>query len=234
MIPSARAGMLLVSTIAALVALVAIAQGNHVPNEDFPEFSWPYTQAMDGDCQHDTIDPITTAFRGDSGGLSRTVWLVENHAGWTNLDGSPQNLRMRVSGPDYDCRSQGNQRANHGNFYPDRFHIRLWRIPASVSPDLTTVGDAHHEDVTFCGHAVDQNGSAVSGFDRGRDELSEAFFDAGHPVTHEVWGNTRTFQQCDGGYAGSNGIGDLIGMPHPPHDYRGRAVPDGPPAGSDP
>ena len=69
----------------------------------------------------------------------------------------------------------------------------------------TTIGDAHHEDLTYCGHAVDANGSTGSGFDQGRRELRIQMENGGHGWYSEFWGNTQNFQQCDGDYASSDG-----------------------------
>jgi hypothetical protein len=44
-----------------------------------------------------------------------------------------------------------------------------------------------------------------SGFDIGRQSLTGTFQNANHPVSTQYWGNTRSFQQCNGKYAASNG-----------------------------
>lgn len=72
----------------------------------------------------------------------------------------------------------------------------------------TTTGDAHHEDLVMfppCGHAVDESGPEGSGFDQARDELRARFTVAGHATSVVWWGNTQSFRQCDGDYAGSDG-----------------------------
>ncbi|MEJ7569171.1 MAG: hypothetical protein WKF41_13000 [Gaiellaceae bacterium] len=75
----------------------------------------------------------------------------------------------------------------------------------------TTIGDAHHEDLTYCGHAVDANGANGSGFDQGRQNLRINLENGGHSWRSEFWGNTQNFQQCDGDYASSDGY--TVGSP---------------------
>ncbi|MGH3031016.1 MAG: hypothetical protein ACRDNE_09685 [Gaiellaceae bacterium] len=77
----------------------------------------------------------------------------------------------------------------------------------------TTTGTPHHEDLTYCGHAVDKGGvnkggGLQSGFDQGRSRIYNALYGKpGHHFAGSVnWGNTQEFKQCDNDWAGSHGI----------------------------
>lgn len=207
----------LAGSLVAALALVGVADADHHPS-NFPEMSYPYTEDKDGNCVNDPIDPINFAFQGDQGGLPNSVDLLERHVGWMNNSGSHQNLRVNVDGPGYDCRDQGNQRADDCGIC-ERFHTRLWVIPSSLGTNYKrTVGDAHHEWVVYCGHAVDPVGYYYefgSGFDWARTGvLNPEFENAGHNTWYESWGNSRTFKQCNPWYAGSSGAGLWIGAAH--------------------
>jgi hypothetical protein len=147
------------------------------------------------------VDPINVVLT-DWGTWGRAVSQIESHAGWRATSGSTQSF------------------ADHGSCYPmhaqrasgegSRFHVRVRGQPPDPSLGWIAAAGAHHEDVvTFpvpCGHAVDSNGPGGSGFDQGRDELELAFAAAGgHLVERVWWGNTQSFRQCDGDYAGSDG-----------------------------
>jgi hypothetical protein len=192
--------------------LVALAFASS--STGFPDFSRPYTHdgsSCDGD--QDQVDPINFAFKGSHAGVNGSVNNIQWHAGWTDSGGSTQSLNVHISGNNYACHVMDTQRASAGTT-SSRFHIRLWRVPANTSPDLT-VGDAHHEDfVWYCGHAVDSNGSNGSGFDQGRRALHDAFDHTNHDQRVDYWGNTQNFKQCDGDWAGSNGNGATIGTNH--------------------
>ncbi len=103
----------------------------------------------------------------------------------------------------------------------DRFHFRYRQSPVyDFYYGDVTLGAGHHEDyidpyeASFKGwdcswhgnHAVDENGTYGSGFDQGRAKIYNSFVG-----THHVygglgdWGNTHMFQQCDEGWAQSNG-----------------------------
>jgi hypothetical protein len=146
------------------------------------------------------VDPINVVFTS-WGTWGRAISQIGSHAGWTDTSGSEQAF------------------VDHGICYPmhaqlasglgSRFHIRVRGQHPDATLGWTATGDAHHEDfVTFpvpCGHAVDSNGAQGSGFDQGRDELERRFADAGHATERVWWGNTRSFKQCDGDYAASDG-----------------------------
>jgi hypothetical protein len=146
------------------------------------------------------VDPVNVVFYG-WGTWGRAVSQIEAHAGWTATSGSTQ-FFVDHGG----CRAPHAQRASGTG---SRFHVRIRGQHPDPELGWTATGDAHHEDLVLlplpCGHAVDSNGPGGSGFDQGRDELRDRFAAAGHPW-HEVWwGNTQSFKQCDGDYAGSDG-----------------------------
>ncbi len=146
------------------------------------------------------IDPVNVVFM-TWGTWGRAESQIESHAGWTASSGSAQAFTDHGS-----CASMHTRRASgHGS----RFHIRLRGQHADATLGWTALAAAHHEDLALlplaCGHAVDANGPAGSGFDQGRDELLRRFTDAGHSSSRVWWGNTQSFKQCDGDYAGSDG-----------------------------
>jgi hypothetical protein len=234
----ARAALVLIVGLVVTLPVAVISSASHAPNwPHFPEFSDPYTQRNDGNCLNNPIDPINIVFEGQYASAGYVARHIQDHAEWFGTSGSTQNLNVKTGGPNYDCRLQGYQRTDSGDFA--QFHTRLWLIPATVGTPgpLKTVGDAHHEDLLDCGHAVDENGSSGSGFDQGRRELRQQFEGEGHAAHNENWGNTRNFAQCDAnhpgasdtcqdgpatgdfcdGWAGSNGNGVLIRVGHVPH-----------------
>lgn len=203
---------LLAGALVTLSATVSLGRANH--DGDFPEVSYPYTQKGDGDCRDDAKDPVTIIFRGPEAGVPNTVNQIERHSGWENGGGAAQNLRVRHGENGYRCDGHTDQRSSGGNTAIRRFHTRLWRIPYySDQPHKRTVADPHHEEIYICGHVV--HTVDHSGFVEGRDELLGDFAEPGtHDVDYGYWGNTRLFQQCDYGFAGSGGGGFIIYIDH--------------------
>ncbi len=145
------------------------------------------------------VDPINVVF-WDWATWDRAADQLAAHAGWTNASGSEQFFFDHGS-----CHAMSGQRAS-GGASSTRFHIRVHPVHWDSQLGWTAVGDAHHEDLVFpCGHAVDANGPAGSGFDQGRRELRARMEQGGHGWRSEWWGNTANFRQCDGDYAGSDG-----------------------------
>ncbi len=146
------------------------------------------------------VDPINVVFT-TWGTWGRAESQVETHAGWTVSSGSMQSFVDHAG-----CASLHTQRASGQG---SRFHVRLRGQHADGTLGWTAMAAAHHEDLVLlplpCGHAVDANGPAGSGFDQGRDELERRFTSAGHSSHRVWWGNTQSFKQCDGDYAGSDG-----------------------------
>lgn len=160
----------------------------------------PYSHASCPASAANRVDPINVVFT-TWGTWGRAVSQIETHAGWTQTTGSAQAFVDHGS-----CAPMHAQRANgHGS----RFHVRLRGQHADAALGWSAAASAHHEDLVLfpvaCGHAVDANGLSGSGFDQGRDELVRRFATAGHPSTRVWWGNTQSFKQCEGDYAGSDG-----------------------------
>ncbi len=160
----------------------------------------PYTHAACPASAANRVDPVNVVFTG-WGTWARAASQVESHAGWTATSGSTQFFAEHGG-----CVPIHAQRASGQG---SRFHVRLRGQHPDAALGWTAFASAHHEDLVLfplpCGHAVDSNGSAGSGFDQGRDELQRRFASAGH-ASSRVWsGNTQSFKQCDGDYAGSDG-----------------------------
>ncbi len=156
------------------------------------------------------VDPVNVVFY-NWGTLERAINGLETHTLWRSGGGTTQWFLDSTG-----CYGMADQRAEDGVSH-SRFHIRLHPVAYS---DLgwTTIGDAHHEDVTafwsgcvqdsfpYLGnHSVDKNGPDGSGFDQGRRAVRENFEAAGHSWMLQYWGNTQSIQQCDGDWASSDG-----------------------------
>ena len=148
----------------------------------------------------DRVDPVNVVFH-DWGTWGRTVSQLELHAGWRETSGSAQAFVDHGT-----CHPLHAQRASGSG---SRFHLRLRGQHPDGALGWTALAAAHHEDLVLlplpCGHAVDSNGPTGSGFDQGRDELRDRFAAADHAWYRVWWGNTQSFKQCDGDYAGSDG-----------------------------
>jgi hypothetical protein len=146
------------------------------------------------------VDPINVVF-SSWGTWGRALNQIEAHAGWTDTSGSGQTFVDHGA-----CYAMHAQRASGTG---TRFHIRVRGQHPDAVLGWTATGDAHHEDLVMfpvpCGHAVDADGPEGSGFDQGRDELERRFAAAGHATSRVWWGNTQSFEQCDGDYASSDG-----------------------------
>ena len=182
---------------AAMLAVVAIAAaGATIARADFQPGQ--YTHSSCAGTSASRVDPINFVY-WDWGTIGRVVSQTETHAGWMSSSGSGQYFFSHG-----DCYFMADQRASGGTL-SSRFHVRYHPIHWDASLGWTTIGDAHHEDLTYCGHAVDSNGDQGSGFDQGRRQLRIQLENGGHGWRSEWWGNTQNFQQCDGDYAGSDG-----------------------------
>jgi hypothetical protein len=166
--------------------------------------SGQYTHNASGCGNHTRIDPINVVFY-DWGTWGRAEDQITDHAVWWYDDGTRQKFYGHG-----DCYGMHTQRASLDR-YNSRFHIRLRGQHSDPSLGWTTTGDAHHEDLVIpCGHAVDSNGSNGSGFDQGRAQLSNAMSMGGHSYYYTWWGNTQSFEQCDGDMASSDGVVSFI------------------------
>lgn len=185
--------------VAALAVAVVATAGAVVATTARADFSPGfYTHGSCAGTQESRIDPINFVF-WDWGTWDRAINNIQSHAGWGDNGGSGQYFFDHGN-----CYSMIDQRASGGTA-STRFHIRLHPIHSDPSLGWTTIGDAHHEDLTYCGHAVDSNGANGSGFDQGRRELRILLENGGHGWYSEWWGNTQNFQQCDNDYASSDG-----------------------------
>jgi hypothetical protein len=178
------------------------------------------------------VDPFGVVFYGtaatpgvlfDNGPGARGD--VRKHTGWAYH--SADSIYYQESLANGTCHR--NDDADLASAFPvpnSRFHVRFWE---TGGPDPRgrwyMVTTPHHEDWVpwpscnkppIGSHAVDKgavnrgpdyrtpNGS---GFDQGRRELVQAYDGKRHhAVSYESWGNTHSVMQCDGDYAGSNGV----------------------------
>ncbi len=153
-----------------------------------------YTQRS---CFGADVDPVTNVF-WDAGSGRLAIDHLEHHTGWRNGDGSGQWFTSHER-----CLQHYAQRASAG-VASSRFHVRVSPL-LDTAPWTYSAGAAHHEDFTYCGHAVDATQGGWSGFDMGRRAVYEAMIGS-HEYDYVNYGNTRQFRQCDGDDAGSNGL----------------------------
>ncbi len=185
-----------------------------VPATSDAEAPWQNAYGYSTSCtNYNTIDPVGVLFRGKRASAVNSRDEIKFHSDWNYDVHKEQHLYVKNKFGTFECREADRSVANKPDFPPSgRYHTRLWFVPhTNGSNDLWTVGTPHHEDLELCGHAVDENGSEGSGFDRGRHSLRIWFQTSRHTVkTGEKWGNTETAKQCDGGYAGSDGYGITV------------------------
>ncbi len=178
--------------LASAVAAVLAALANAPPAAGHFQLAL-YTQTG---CFSSDVDPVTNVF-WDAGGFLATNHL-EHHTGWHNGQGSSQWFTSHER-----CFQHHAQRAG-GGLTASRFHARVSPL-LDTAPWSYAAGAAHHERFTYCGHAVDETVNGWSGFDAGRRALYQAMLGT-HEYDYVNYGHTRQFRQCDGDYAGSNGI----------------------------
>jgi sugar lactone lactonase YvrE len=227
--------------LAALVAALAIglsgpAKANSIGLGPSGWYSFGASDCNEGS----RSDPIGVLFRGKRASAHNVANQIKLHANWNYDVSKGQYLWVLLNGGSYDCRDASESVAEAPDFSTldnpnpanSRYHIRLWFIPATNgSSELKTIGTPHHEDwkwnipfVNHCGgvtgfgnHAIDEGGihqHKDSGFDQGRHKLKEGFENGGHLVQSEEWGNSTEIEQCDGGWAGSDGWGLNIWVNH--------------------
>lgn len=220
-----------------LSAVTALAEP--IVGPDGPSGSYAFGSS---DCTGGKSDPVGVLFRGRHGGPTNVAKFISKETGWewTEND-NPQGLLVHQTDGSYGCRATDVARAEHTVDGPfSRYHIRLWYVPASQGTgEAKTVGTPHHEDwvwddpltnhctgATYAGnHAVDEGGvkqEKESGFTRGRHKLKEDF-QGRHAIESEYWGNTVEFEQCDNGWAGSDGWGITIWINNSLHPRTGQA-----------
>ncbi len=149
-------------------------------------------------------DPVTVVFYYKATALISNNH-IRTHTGWGGGSGGGQYFAS------YGVCGATTRHAESGS--RTRFHIRMRKTYHEDGTwGITTIGTPHHEDLTYCGHAVDKGGvdkgeGLWSGFDQGRSRIYNALYGkSGHAFAGSVnWGNTQEFRQCDGDYAGSHG-----------------------------
>jgi hypothetical protein len=178
---------------ASVLVLAGVAQAHFDSGDGYTHAGCPADPA-------DRVDPLNVVFNG-WGTWGRAVAQVEAHAGWTATTGSAQAFLDHGA-----CYAHHAQRSSG---HASRYHLRIRGQHPDATLGWTATAGAHHEDLVLlpwpCGHAVDADGPGGSGFDRGRDEIHARFAAAGHASARRWWGNTQSFKQCDGDYAGSDG-----------------------------
>ena len=185
-----------------VLAVVALSAAPSPASASWERSNFSYSSS---DCRKEKAsDPVGVVFYGTAAYEWYMVGHIRWHTGWRGSHGARQWIR-----DEHQC-DPTDFGASSGKF--SRFHIRIWQKASRYKGVYTTVGTPHHEDFTYCGHAVDKGTkenptSNGSGFDWGRRELVAKFRTRGarHRVTDHYWGNTRSFKQCDGDWAGSNG-----------------------------
>ncbi len=168
------------------------------------------------------IDPITVLFRGYTATFKRVKSHIKYHSWGGNEGGSKQAILDHGL-----CFTQQGQLASGRG---TRYHVRLWTMAHGDNAGrIATVGDAHYERLTDCGHAVPGRMEyGGSGFDAARRRMVRLFSSGvggefpemhrerfRHPITHHNWGNRRPMYQCNGVPAKSNGDVAIIGMDRP-------------------
>jgi hypothetical protein len=185
--------MRLLALLAALMVVATPAQAHFEATSTYTHRTCPAAPAT-------RVDPINVVFHS-WGTWGRAVSQIEAHAGWTETWGTTQFFVDHGT-----CRALHAQLASGSG---SRFHVRVRGQHPDDVLGWTATAAVHHEDLVLfpipCGHAVDSNGSRGSGFDEGRDELRDRFAAGGHAWYRMWWGNTQSFKQCDGDYAGSDG-----------------------------
>lgn len=203
----------------ATILLVVAALGTGLPSATEAHFPYPkYSYSSGGNCQGPT-DPVSLVYYGSAATSVRTRKDIQRHLGWIPRGGGVQYIRDHS-----DCRGMYTDPGSAPND-KTRFHVRLWGIQhRDTEGRWETVGTPHHEDwVKFpqCGSYPGDGGHAVdkgavdrkpsdrtpegSGFDQGRRKIRQKVNTRRHDIKIRWFGNTRSFIQCDGDPAGSNG-----------------------------
>jgi hypothetical protein len=206
--PSCRLVALLACALAVLAAAAA-AGATHLAAG-----YWHYTYKSCAANLANRTDPVVVVFTRDATAENTRLHLG-HHTGWEPTRIGATDVYFGGAGW---CARMDHQLAD-GSF--TRFHVRYRQSPhVDDSFGTVTLATPHHEDYVDPGaaafhgwdcswhgsHAVDETGTAGSGFDQGRAKIYQRF-----TGTHHVyggtgyWGNTWRFEQCDEGVAWSNG-----------------------------
>lgn len=210
--------MRLITSLVVVTALIALSAAVSAD----AHFTQPkYSYKTSGSCQGPT-DPVSLVYYGDAARSVRTVMDIKKHLGWIPRNADSQYIRDHG-----DCRGMYTDPGSAPND-KTRFHVRIWGMQSKDTHGRwETVGTPHHEDwIPFekdpsCGkpfggkHAVDKGAVDTdkpsdrtregSGFDQGRRKIRQKVNTRQHDIKLVDARNTRSFVQCDGDPAGSNG-----------------------------
>ncbi len=127
-------------------------------------------------------DPVNIVYRA-AGGLEQVLSSFSHAVGWPDNGGST--MYFLDSGTH---QVQDAQRSSACGGC-DRYHTRF---QAATDPSSsTTLGAAHYEVTSWCGHAS-------RSFDNARDMIVDDMAASGSTISWSFWGNTKASLQCDG------------------------------------
>jgi hypothetical protein len=134
------------------------------------------------------------------------------HGGWAYQPPTPQYFF------EHFCGVMDGSDASNGDIPPQpRFHMRyFWNYDSGIW-QYYSVSTPHHEDLLYCGHAVDSNNNEPpGGFVMGKWDIGFNWHNwNGGGGLHYFggswwWGNTQMFLQCDGEWAWNDGWLDFV------------------------
>jgi hypothetical protein len=186
---------------------VVAADNEHHPADSFAR------SMGDGACQG-RVDPVGVLFRGTEGGYKAVDENIRHHSNWDSggpgTAGGGQGLQVDVEDGtgriSRECRLPDGDRST-GCFPPpcDRYHVRLWRIPASPNQNKKTAGTPHYEVREWRCHTVvhgappvcaPEHCLPVHSFTRARRTLRD-HFQPQHSVKTVEWsGDVNAIQKC--------------------------------------
>jgi hypothetical protein len=161
----------------------------------------------DSSCTN-AVDPISVVFYGQAT-LGNVDTHASHHGGWSNHGGGTQYFY------DHYCGPMDGQNAS-GAIWQSRYHMREWSNWDATYRDYA-LATPHHEDMTWCGHAVDgDDNEPPGGFVLGKWDIGYNWHNWNNGgATHrfggsQYWGNTQEFRQCDGDWASNDGWIDFV------------------------
>jgi hypothetical protein len=157
-------------------------------------------------------DPITVVFYYNAT-IPNMHTHAHHHGGWSYHDGDTQYFF------DHYCGLHDGQDASNPGWDPlGRYHMRYWWWTDPYWGTYT-LATPHHEDLVWCGHAVDSNWDEwPGGFVRARQDIAKNWHRYNNGGSHyfagsQYWGNTAAMWQCDGQPAWSDGNVDFVRVP---------------------
>lgn len=170
-------------------------------------------------CSSNLVDPVGVVFAGTNASAENAGNAMAYHANWYYGGAAGQSLNVFRQTSSRICKpsNDGRNSVGLGPQGTSRFHARYW-LSREIGGYPKTVATPHYERVT-CGtnHAVIGNGNGPggrSGFTYAKHELKQLFELGGHATSSVYWGNTRSFQQCNGNWAGGDGYLAVIYLNH--------------------